>query len=129
MDQIFISHSTRHTQVQAYWGFGIDDVTVREINSEANFITFSFTEQTGAATIDDGAHTIDIEVANGTDMTNLVASYTLSSYATTAIAGTDQESGVTANNFSSPVTYTVTAEDGSTQNWVVYCDRSYDSKQ
>ncbi|MGM0624498.1 MAG: choice-of-anchor J domain-containing protein [Bacteroidota bacterium] len=97
----------------------IDDVSVREVSSETDFLTYSFAEQTGAAVIDDVNHTIDVEVGNGTDLTALVADFTISTAATATVAGTTQESGVTANDFTSPVTYTVTAEDGTTQDWVV----------
>jgi hypothetical protein len=103
-----------------WYGFGIDDFAVREVSTETDFLTYSFPEQTGAANIDYTAYTIDVEVGNGTDLTTLVADYTLSTGASADIAGTPQESGVTANDFSSPVTYTVTAEDGTTtQAWVV----------
>jgi len=104
------------------WSYGalIDNFAVREVSSETDFLTYSFPEQTGAADIDYTAYTIDVEVGNGTDLTSLVADFTLSTGATADIAGTPQESGVTANDFSSPVTYTVTAEDGTTiQPWVV----------
>jgi len=98
----------------------IDNVTVREVSTETDFLTYSFPEQTGAADINYTAYTIDVEVGNGTDFTVLVADYTLSTGATADIAGTSQETGVTANDFSSPVTYTVTAEDGTTtQEWDV----------
>ena len=50
----------------------------------------------------------------------MVATFTISDTAIIKISGTTQISGVTSNDFSSPVTYTVTAEDGATQDWVVY---------
>jgi hypothetical protein len=62
-----------------------EDATIAEysitlaapVASNANAITaFSFTQQTGAATIDANTHTIDIEVVNGTDVTALQAAFT-----------------------------------------------------
>ncbi len=96
-------------------------VTVTEAPANGtDILSYSFTEQTAAITPDDVNHTIDIEVANGTDLTSLVATFSLSSNATAAIFGTSQISGTTANDFSSPVTYTITAEDGTTtQDWTV----------
>jgi hypothetical protein len=82
-----------------------------------DILTFSFTEQTGAATIGDG--TIAIEVSASTVLTNLIATFTYSDGASAAIGATPQVSGTTANDFSSDVTYVVTAEDGTTKNWVV----------
>lgn len=81
--------------------------------TENDILTFSFTEQTGAATINATAHTVDIEVANGTDETDLTPTLTVSEGATVAPA-----SGA-AQDFSSPVTYTVTAEDETEQAWTV----------
>ncbi|WP_421764969.1 BspA family leucine-rich repeat surface protein [Ekhidna sp.] len=88
------------------------------LNSATEILTFSFSEQTSPATIGDG--TVTVEVANGTNLTNLIASFTLSEGAKVTISGTDQESGVTSNDFSSPVTYSVTAADNvTTEDWLV----------
>jgi len=87
-------------------------------STAADFTAFSFAEQTGAATITDP--NIAITVANGSAINNLVATYTLSAGATAKVGATAQTSATTANNFTSPVVYTVTAEDGTTsKNWTV----------
>jgi hypothetical protein len=78
---------------------------------------FSFAEQTSAATIGDG--TIAIEVASSATVTNLIATFTVSDGANVKVGAVDQVSATTPNDFTSPVTYTVTAEDGSTKDWVV----------
>jgi len=54
----------------------------------------------------------------GTDVTNLVAAFTQDG-STVTVGATQQTSGTTANDFSSPVTYKVTAADGTTQNYTV----------
>lgn len=83
-------------------------------NTETDITAFTFTEQTGDATIDEENHTVSIEVAYGTDITSLSPSITLSS-----AASVSPNTGV-AQNFTNPVTYTVTAEDGTTdQDWTV----------
>jgi surface protein len=68
-----------------------------------------------------GNGTIDIEVPFGSpSLSSLVAIYELSPGATAEIGGTPQESGVTSNDFSGNVTYTVTALDAiTTQDWVI----------
>jgi photosystem II stability/assembly factor-like uncharacterized protein len=89
-------------------------------NNEAQITNFSFAEQTGNASIDAGNHTITIEIDEGTNLSALVASFTLSSGATASVGGVVQESGITANDFTSAVDYVITAEDGSTtQEWIV----------
>jgi len=89
-------------------------------STETDFNSFSFTQQTGAAAIDAGNHTIQIEVQLGTSVTNLVATFTLSSGASAVANSNAQVSGITVNDFTAPVIYTVTAEDGSTtEPWEV----------
>lgn len=58
-------------------------------------------------------HTVTAEVPNGTDLTTLVPTIVLSENATSS-----PESGL-ATDFTDAVTYTVTAQDGGTQDWVV----------
>ncbi|PLX10804.1 MAG: hypothetical protein C0594_04365, partial [Marinilabiliales bacterium] len=97
-------------------------VTVNEVaaNTETDILTYSFPEATGPADIDNAAHTVNIEVGVGTDPSALVADFTLSYGATAEVATVPQVSGTTANDFSTAVTYTVTAEDGiATQDWQV----------
>lgn len=61
---------------------------------------------------------ISVTVPNGTDVNNLIAIFTTTGDVVT-IGSTNQVSGVTPNNFTSPVTYMVTAADGTTQNYIV----------
>ena len=90
------------------------------VNTETKVLTYSFAAQTGAATINETNQTVTVEVAYGTDVTTLIATYTLSTGATAKIGTDVQESGVTANNFTNPVVYTVIAEDAvTTQDWTV----------
>ncbi|MCD6555730.1 MAG: T9SS type A sorting domain-containing protein [Bacteroidales bacterium] len=94
----------------------VDNVSVFEVllSTETDITAFSFAEQTGAATIDATAHTVEIEVANGTALTALTPTIEVSAGATVnPLSGVEQD-------FSSDVTYTVTAEDATTtQDWVV----------
>ncbi len=95
----------------------IDLLTLAASNA-AEITAFSFAEQTGPATINSAAGTIDVQVTGG--VSNLVATFTLSDAASAAVGGVPQVSATTANDFSSDVTYTVTAEDGvTTKDWVV----------
>ncbi|MEI6452842.1 MAG: hypothetical protein WCP98_23220, partial [Actinomycetes bacterium] len=81
---------------------------------------FSFQRLTPPVTgvIDEAAHTIALTVPLATDRHALVATFTTSG-ASVTVGGTPQVSGTTANDFSSPVTYRVTATDASTQDYVV----------
>lgn len=88
-------------------------VTVNEVfSTETDITAFSLTEQTGPATIDVVNHTIQIEVDAGTNVTSLTPTIDVSPGASYSPQG--------AQNFTSSVTYTVTAEDGiTTQNWSI----------
>ncbi|MEI9920053.1 MAG: hypothetical protein WDO14_14835 [Bacteroidota bacterium] len=90
------------------------------ITSNRNAITdFSFDKSTKTV-IDTTAHTITVTVPFGTDLTGLKAKFTTSDFATVTVGGTAQTSGTSANNFSSPVTYAVKAQNGTTsQDWTV----------
>ena len=85
-----------------------------ETSSATDILTFTLPVQTGEAIINAITHTVAIEVAYTADVTNLTPTITLSYGATiNPLSGVSQ-------NFTSPVTYTVTALDGTTtQEWVV----------
>jgi hypothetical protein len=83
-------------------------------NTGTDIMGFEVTQQTGAAIIDNTTHAVTIEVVDNTDRSSLAPVYTLSTGATAVPA-----SG-TVVDYTSEVTITVTAEDGTTtQDWKV----------
>jgi hypothetical protein len=82
-------------------------------SSNKQITAFGFTVPPAVGVINEGAKSIAVEVPLGTDVSALVPAITISDKA--MISPT---SGVT-QNFTNPVTYTVTAEDGSAANYVV----------
>jgi hypothetical protein len=91
---------------------------VMPLSSAKAITAFGFATPAATGVINEASHAIGVTVPSGTNVTALVATFTTTG-ASVAIAGTPQTSGVTANNFSNPVTYTVTAADASTQTYVV----------
>ena len=90
-------------------------VTVTVAQNSAKAITaFSLDGTNGVIS----GNNIAVTMPYGTNVTALIATFTTSGQSV-KVSSTAQTSGVTPNNFSSPVTYTVTAEDGSTQNYTV----------
>jgi len=63
-------------------------------------------------------NTISVTVPEGTSRVALVATFTTSGVSV-RVGGTIQKSGVTPNNFTSPVAYIVTAQDSSTKTYTV----------
>ncbi|MFA5050887.1 MAG: DUF5018 domain-containing protein [Patescibacteria group bacterium] len=83
------------------------------LNSAKAITSFNFVTQGSNTIIDETAHTIAITMSYGTVVTALVPTITVS-----AGASVNPASGV-AHDFTSPVIYTVTAADGSTQAYTV----------
>jgi hypothetical protein len=89
-------------------------------NTSTGILLYSFNEISRPTVINNNDHTIEVEVVYGTDLTDLVATFTLSEGATVSVDGVSQTSGITSNDFTNPVTYTVTAQDGFTsQDWII----------
>ena len=97
--------------VMAVGFVGCPDPDPDETLSSTKAVTaFSFASPPATGEIDETEKTISVTVPHGTVVTNLTPTVTHTgvSYSPT-----------TAQNFTTPVTYTVTAEDGSTQGYVV----------
>ena len=95
-------------------------------SAEANILSFAFNTAENPSLLNDVigqidpvTHSITLEVLENVNVTSLIATFTLSDLATASIGGVVQESGVTANDFTNPVVYTVTAEAGNMQDWTV----------
>ena len=85
-----------------------------EASEATDIVSFYLAAQIGGATINTTNHTVSIEVESGTNVTSLTPTIGLS------YGATINPTNGTARNFTSPVTYTVTAEDGITQQvWTI----------
>ena len=106
--------------------------TVKVVNenpksSEKQILIFMFVKEDNAGftdagalgTIDEVSKKITVILSNGTDITKLKARFSLSDGARASVNGIEQESMKTENDFTAPVSYTITAEDGSTQIYTV----------
>lgn len=92
----------------------IVSVAVVPPRTGTDFLSFELQELVPFSSINDEDHTVSINLVANIDLTNVVPVFTLSDGATSSPA-----SGVPVD-LSSPVTYTVTAEDGiTTQAWSV----------
>ncbi|OGG99118.1 MAG: hypothetical protein A2600_04915 [Candidatus Lambdaproteobacteria bacterium RIFOXYD1_FULL_56_27] len=93
-------------------------------SSAKAFTAFSFTSATNSGLSSNvtglisGGGNISLTVPYGTTVTALKASFTTTGSSVT-VGGTAQTSGVTTQDFTSPVTYKVTAADGTSQNYTV----------
>lgn len=122
-----IGSATEIDRIEIHWPSGIHQViSGPEINqihqipesiesNETDILSFSLEEETGDASIDSVAHTVAVEVENGTDLTALTPEITVS-----AGASISPSSGESVDFSNGPVSYIVTAENGTdSQIWMV----------
>jgi len=88
---------------------------VVEEKSLKDLLTFGFTRPSVVGQIDQRRNAVTVLVPRETDVTNMTAVFTTNGVAVD-IQGRPQTSGVTANSFVFPLTYTVTAFDGTKQD-------------
>ncbi|HOE05549.1 MAG TPA: fibronectin type III domain-containing protein, partial [Bacteroidales bacterium] len=116
-------HSVCALTGESLWTGPFTFTTPAVLNDEADILSYTFGAGVdySPATIDNMAKTVHLYVVEGTSLNNLIATFTLSTGASAMVAAVPQVSGTTANNFASgPLTYVVTAEDGTTtNNWIV----------
>ena len=101
-------------------------VTVTEqLSPEIQITSFVFDKaqnprlsQSVSGVINQTARTIVVELPSGTSLMGLIASFITTGYNLTS-NGIQQTSGVTANDFTNPLIYSVKAEDGSTFAYTV----------
>jgi hypothetical protein len=86
--------------------------------SMKQLLGFHFTTVPAMPVTDESALTVTAKVPYGMNVSSLVASFVLAGRSVT-VNGVEQVSEVTANDFTQPVSYVVTAIDGSTATYVV----------
>ena len=91
-----------------------------ELSDYTDIRSYTFSTSVNETLIDTVNHTVTVDVAKGTDLTNLIASFTLSGGASISYNGAAMMSSAGALNYNTPINLLVTAEDGSsTQSWTV----------
>jgi hypothetical protein len=94
-------------------GYSAHTFTIEDATFIAKAITaFSLASPTATGTLNEANHTVTISVPAGTNLTNLIPTITYLGSSIAPASGTPQ-------NFTSPVTYTVTAGDATTQTYTV----------
>lgn len=101
------------------WGIWYTVGTRSTLSSEKEITDYRFNVTSPPAVGVINSNVITVDLPNNINPENLVATFASSARSMVSIAAVDQQSGVTANDFSNPVVYTVTAEDGSTKNFTV----------
>jgi hypothetical protein len=90
----------------------------RLLVNETALTSFSLNSPAVTGTIDASAKTISVAVPKETNVTALVATFTTTG-STVSVGSTVQVSGTTVNDFTNPVTYTVTDAKGTATTYIV----------
>lgn len=106
------------------------EVEVHKSSSwEKSLITFSIPDSLNEGIVqetitgDVNGDEVDLNIPNIADASSLIAAFSFKGKAV-YLNGVKQESGVTSNNFTQPITYTIQAEDGSSKEYVIKVTRS-----
>ena len=106
-------------KVQAVYTAGTNETSTELRGTPLAITAYSFSSPSATGTIDHTNKTIKVVVPNGTDRNALVANFTAPG-AIVKVGTATQTSGSTSNNFTNPVTYTLTTNnDASTCSYVV----------
>ena len=95
----------------------IDSYNLKEITS----FSFNQTQNPGLDKDykgDISGNTISLNLLLGANITNLIAVFEITG-GSVSVDGIEQENGITANDFTLPVIYTVTAADGSNREYII----------
>lgn len=88
-----------------------------EESSSKELLTFAVNGVVG--TVNESAHTVSVVLPYGSALANQVATFTSSAESTVWIGNRIQTSDASLNDFTGPLTYTVYAENGTTQAYTV----------
>jgi gliding motility-associated-like protein len=111
-DIIFYNRALSAPDIEAL--FSINDWSAPP-NPPVNILSFTVQDQTEEAVINANAKTITVEVRCDADLTNLAPSFTLSPNTLARVNEVQQTSGVSINDFTQPVVYSIESAAGCIQ--------------
>lgn len=96
-------------------------IVKRALSSENRITVFAFRtlDPVIKAEVDQEQETVELAVPYGTDRSKLIASFKVSPEAVIKVEGVEQFSGETEQDFTNPVKYIVTAQDGTSREYTV----------
>lgn len=99
------------------------------LSGNKSLLSFSIREMPDLVFSGLGQNQLETLLENPTDLTALTAVFSVSQQATAYIGNVTQQSGITKNDFTDKVTYTIEAEDGSKSNFSVKMNFKTNSAQ
>ncbi len=101
------------------WGIWYTVGERSTLSSEKEITDFRFNVVNPAAVGVINGNQITLDLPDNINRQNLIATFSISANASISVSGTDQQSGVSMNDFTNSVVYRVTAEDGTTKDFTV----------
>jgi hypothetical protein len=92
--------------------------------SQASIISYSVVNQLGTSVIDPVSRTVKVIVDNNANLSALIPTFQISDLAKLRIGTNLQNSGVTSLNYTLPIVYNVTAQNGTIENWTVTIEKA-----
>gem|GEM_PF-4107296 len=117
-DQPLNFSSTRELVITSQAG-NTDNRTILVRHVQADIITFNLSNLEAEVTVDPSAQRVDIMFPPGQSLEGLAAIFELSEGATASIGDTEQINGVSTNDYSNTLTFTVTSLAGHTKEWTI----------
>ena len=118
-DKISPSGNSSELIPNGKWGIWYTVGERSTLSSEKEITDFRFNVVSPAAVGVINGTQISVDLSTNINRQNLVATFTSSAKSNVSIAGTAQQSGVNINDFTNPIVYRVTAEDGTTKDFTV----------
>ena len=122
-----------YTIAKAKWAVAFrKQSSLRKIMSSDNKMNhFGFYEGNNdyKGVIDNNNNTINVEVDKGVDLKKLKAYFISSKYSDVMVGDVLQKSGITINDFSKPLIYSVYAEDGTKRDYTVTVRHKYSNEK
>ncbi len=101
------------------WGVWYANGTRNLLSDKKDILSFAFPNLSTQPEGKIVGTTITVDIPSGTNLTSLTPTFTYSADATVTVNSTIQTSGVDKQNFSSNVIYKVTAQDGTSKNYLI----------
>jgi len=118
-DKITGSGSPSVLITDAKWGTWYAQGNRALLSGAKDIINFGFPNLPNQPVGQISGTTITFDLPSGTNVSQLVPTFTLSFLAKGSVSGVSQVSGVSSVNFTNPVVYSIKAEDGSSKNYTV----------
>ncbi len=114
---IYLGNSLLYVSGDGNWSSQTEEFCV--LSHENELLSFFIPGQVNDPVIDTFEITIQVLIPGTYDVTSLIPEFTVSQYATIFVDDQEQTTGLSVVDFTSPVVYTIVADNGDEVNWTI----------